>query len=125
MRYVVSVLFLLAGTNVLTYAITRYWTTKRVLTEAENRASVFLQDHELMYGERNVDDQDLIIPVEADVECRRLMGQLHGAGGMYYWYNDALPHYGAGIILFAVGVVLLCLRKRKQGGGAPACEPPA
>jgi len=58
---------------------------------------------------------------EKDVSAKTLIGDISLAGGMYYWWNRALPYHGIGILLIAIGILLPFVRRRtaagKQGGG--------
>jgi hypothetical protein len=97
---VVSACFLVAGTAVFTYATTRTWTTELVLQHAGGRVAEYLESHNLLRGPTN---RDVPIAEDVQLESRALVGIVHGVGGMYYWWNDAIPYWGAGLLLFAVG----------------------
>jgi|GEM_PF-2187830 len=117
-RYLVSAILLLVGTNLCTYGYTRYATTRHVLTKARATAEVFLG----RYGFFPSTDTPMLATLEEkDVSAKTLIGDISLAGGMYYWWNRALPYHGIGILLIAIGILLPFVRRRtaagKQGGG--------
>ena len=43
LKHLIALMFIIAGTNVFTFATTRYWTTKHVLTRAQERMETALK----------------------------------------------------------------------------------
>ncbi len=102
-KSVVAAALLIAGTAIFTYATTRTCVTKLVLTRAADRVSTYLELKNLKIG---VSNQDAQIDSETDLASRQLVGRVLDAGGMYSWWNDAIPYWGAGVFLFAVGLLV-------------------
>ena len=103
-----SILLLLAGTNLCTYAYTRYATTRAVLTEAWADTWEFLLEQEFLPP---TDDSGRERSPGEDLSVNALMGNILRAGGMYYWWNDSLTYHGIGIFLIAIGVLLPFVRR--------------
>ena len=99
-RLILGLLFVLLGTNVFTYATTRYTTTKQVLTHARSRMDAAL-NQEGLYEE--------VYP-PGRPRSYFLMSAISGAGGMYYWWNDALVYWGVASVLASTGVLLPFVR---------------
>jgi hypothetical protein len=104
-KSVVAVAFLIAGTAVFTYATTRTCVTKSVLTRAADRVSAYLESKNLKIGASNIDAQ-IDIDTETNRASRQLVGQVLDSGGMYSWWNDAIPYWGASVLLLAVGLLV-------------------
>ncbi len=102
-RYYLSVAFLLIGTVVFTYAATRTWTTRHVLTKAGDQVSMFLESKKLYPG---VSNREVDIDEITQLESKRLLGDIWDAGGRYFWWNDAIPYWGIGAILVSLGAVI-------------------
>ena len=107
-----AILLLLAGTNLCTYAYTRYATTLTVLTKARAGTEGFLRDQGYLPGP---DGNGRTRSDDEYYSAKVLIGDIVLAGGMHYWWNDSLPYYGLGILLMAIGVLLPFVR-RKAGG---------
>lgn len=111
MKRSIAVLILLAGTNVCTYAYTRYATTRNVLTSAQASANEFLeQQGYVTHLERGLDRTK---SEEQYISAKQMLGHISGAGGMYHWWNASLPFYGVGILLISVGVLLPYVRRKQ------------
>jgi hypothetical protein len=93
-RLISTIGFLLffAGSHILTYAATRQRTTSHVLREAERSVQARLT--KLNYWETIQ---------KADGTFRLTISM---AGGMYYWWNDAIPYFGIGTFLTAGGLAI-------------------
>ena len=102
-RFFIASAFLVLGTALFTYATTRTWTTELVLSRASDRVSEYLEAKNLLIG---VSNQDVDIDKETHVEARSLVGAVAGSGGMYYWWNDAVPYWGGGLFLLVVGCLI-------------------
>jgi hypothetical protein len=109
-RRLVSTCLLIVGACIATYAWTRQWTTQVVLERAESQTQVFLEERNLVYGDRNTGVE---MPEEAYLASRKLLGPIGMAGGMHYWWNDALPCMGGGALLVAVGALLPFVERRR------------
>jgi hypothetical protein len=107
-----TILLLLAGTNLCTYAYTRYATTLTVLTKARASTEGFLREQGYLPGP---DGNGRTRSDDEYVSAMTLIVRVISAGGMLYWWNDSLPYYGLGILLTAVGILLPFVR-RKAGG---------
>ena len=117
-KYIIAAGLLVAGTAVFTYATTRTWTTELVLTRAGQRVSAYLEAHDLLGGRSNA---DVSVDENTHLESRQLLGSVYLAGGMYYWWNDAIPYWGLGTLLFATGWVVPLVgtrsaRREAKGG---------
>ena len=115
-RRFVSACLLVVGACIGTYAWARQATTRLVLERAESRTRTFLEEHNLIYGDHNA---DIEIPEDTYLASRTLLGQIGTAGGMHYWWNDALPYFGAGVLLFCAGVLLPFVERRRAKPGSP------
>ena len=118
-KRILAVVFLLLGTNVFTYALARYWTTDTILDEVQSLVRQFLEEKNLIYGERNAQDH---IPEEAYQESKALLGVISATGGMYHWYSDSLRYYGLGALLIAVGLLLPFVKQRPSLHSRPTLE---
>lgn len=112
-QFLVSVIFMLVGAIIFTYATTRTWTTELVLTRARDRMRVYLESKEICPSLDHANDS---VNPDAIMECRQALGCVTEAGGMYYWWNDAIPYWGMGTFLFAVGVVVPFYHRRPRRG---------
>jgi hypothetical protein len=101
---------LLVGTNVFTYAYTRYRTTARVASKSVSAAKRFLEDQAFLVSDRNAPEAT----PEKHRAANDLISRISLSGGMYYWNNDALPYYGASILLVSTGLMLPWVRARKE-----------
>ena len=79
-RYCISVTFLLSGAVIFTYAATRTWTTRLVLTRASGHVMEYLETKNFYYGVNNVDVQ---IDEDTQVESKRLLGGVGSQKGQY------------------------------------------
>ena len=94
---------LLIGTNVFTYATTRYWTTDHVLSSAEDRVAKVIERRRAG-EERPGQDYESQIQIAVGM-----------AGGMYHWYNDALLFWGVGGVLVVSGLLTARLTRPTTG----------
>jgi hypothetical protein len=104
MKYwnVVAVVLVLGGTNLLTFATARYWTTKHVLTSAQERVDSTLKRNGLYEQVYTSDSPE------------HLAVAIFNAGGMYYWWNDAIPYWAAGFVLTFSGVAVSRYEPKKK-----------
>ena len=120
-QFLFSLIFMLAGAVLFTYASTRTWTTEKVLTRAKANVQSCLEGNGVYPSLRHPrEDAD----PNAVVEFRKVLGCVTEAGGMYYWWNDAIPYWGWGAFLFAAGVVVIFYRSRQllEGGEQSSAE---
>jgi len=110
-----SVLLILIGSNICTYAATRYITTRDTLTTARGKVETFLRTSGVLPA---IDDAPMIDPTDLAAAGKRLVGDVALAGGMYHWWNDSLPYYGIGIVLCVAGVLTWNLNSRPGGRGS-------
>jgi len=101
-KHIVALVLVLAGTNLFTYATTRYWTTEHVLSRERERVMAVVENRRA--GEQHP-GQTL------ETQIRLAVGM---AGGMYYWWNDGLIYWGAGGLLAISGVLVAFLEPRKN-----------
>jgi hypothetical protein len=107
-KHVIALILVITGTNVFTFATARYWTTKHVLTRAQERMEVALKKeglHETVYPT----DRAQSVPLRLAIPL---------AGGMYYWWNDGLIYWGAGVVLTIVGILVPFVEPRKSANQA-------
>jgi len=102
-RNVVALILVLVGTNLFTFATTRYLTTKDVLTRAQQRLDAALKN-EGLYDQVFPPDRPRSVPISMAI------GQ---AGGLYYWWNDAFIYWGLGFVLIASGVLVPFLKSER------------
>jgi hypothetical protein len=97
-----SFILVLVGTNLFTYATTRYTTTKEVLTQAGKRMDVVLKQ-EGLYEQIYPSDR----PPRHTIHVA-----ISQAGGMYYWWNEGLLWWGGAVLLTVTGVLVPFVRLR-------------
>jgi len=112
-QVVISILFLVAGVALVTYATTRYWTTAHVSDRAVRIVEAFLVKHSLYIDLNRPESANSIDPNQT-VESRSMLGRIRAAGGMYHWWNDGLPYWGLGAFLISVGCLLPAVRIRSR-----------
>jgi hypothetical protein len=93
-KNVMAIVFILCGVNLITFATTRQWTTKHVLTSAIEQVDATIKKSSLY-------QQDLGPSIPSDLSMA-----IWTAGGRYYWWNDAIPYWTAGIMLTIYGVAV-------------------
>ena len=100
----IGLVLVLLGTDLFTYATSRYMTTKYVLTRARERMEAALKKEEL-YEQVYRTDQPRIGPISLAISQ---------AGGMYYWWNDGLVFWGAAVLLTATGILVPFVQPRRM-----------
>ena len=93
-KYAVAFALVLLGTNIFTYATTRYWTTSHILPKAHENVVAVLAKH---YPEDIGPGQDL---------SKATFWAVNIAGGMYYWWNAAGLYWIAGGFLTITGLLV-------------------
>jgi len=106
-KYFIALVLVLVGTNLFTFASTRYWTTKYVLTQAQERMDAALKK-EGLYEQVYPSDRPRSVGLALAI---------HQAGGMYYWWNDGLIYWGAGALLILSGFAVTRYEPRKKDAG--------
>lgn len=101
-KSIVSLVLVLVGTNLLTYATARYLTTYEVLTHARARVNAVLERQRA--GEQRPGQS-----TESQIDMA--VGQ---AGGMYYWWNEGLLYWGAGGLLVISGLLVTRLEPLRK-----------
>jgi hypothetical protein len=107
-KHLIGFLLILIGTNTFCFATTRYWTTRYVVTRAQERLDVALKKEGLW---------EQVHPVDGPSKVS-LMLAISLAGGMYYWWNEGLIYWGAGFVLTAAGVLVSKYEPRKKNAAA-------
>lgn len=102
-----ALVLVLLGTNLFTFATTRYWTTKHVLTRAQERMDTALRK-EGLYEQFYPSDRPRSVPLTLAIPL---------AGGMYYWWNDGLLYWGAAVLLTLSGVAVTRYEPPKKAAG--------
>jgi hypothetical protein len=102
-KLVIGLVLMLIGTNLFTYATTRYSTTKRVLTDAFERVDAAIKKEETQ-EQYSSDRPPLILPIGRAVTQ---------AGEMYYWWNGALRFWAVAVLLIASGVFVPFVESRR------------
>lgn len=101
----VALALIIAGTNVFTFATTRYWTTDHVLTRAEARVTEVIRQK-----------LDGVEKPGQSFESRIEMA-VGMAGGMYHWWNSAILYWGLGGVLIVSGLLTTKLEEKAEEKG--------
>jgi hypothetical protein len=110
-KALVAFVLVLLGTNLLSYTTTRYLTTERVLITARQRLDDGLRREGLF---------DVVFPPDDERITRivpTIYNAIRNAGGLYYWWNDALPYWAVGAVVAISGLLVPLLRPHKQNEG--------
>jgi hypothetical protein len=103
-KYFIALVLVLIGTNLFSFATTRYWTTKHVLTQAQDRMDAALKKEGLY---------EQVYPSDRPQRVAIVLA-IRQAGGMYYWWNDGLIYWGAAVLLTLSGLVVTRYEPRKS-----------
>jgi hypothetical protein len=95
-KHFLALVFVLVGTNLFTFATTRYWTTRHVLTQATERMNAALRK-EGLYEQLYPPDRPRRVSLSLAIDQ---------AGGMYYWWNDGLIYWGTAVVLTLSGLAV-------------------
>ena len=106
-KHLIALILVLVGTNIFTFATTRYWTTQHVLTRAQERMDTALKKHGLY---------DQIYPADRPLSID-FIGAIRSAGGMYYWWNDAIGYWLAGVLFVLAGIGFAFHGPRRKNAG--------
>jgi hypothetical protein len=107
-QFFIGLVLVFVGVNLFTYATTRYTTTRRVLTHARERMDAALKTEGLY---------EQVYPADKPRSVQLMMAISH-AGGMYYWWNEALLFWGASGLLAIVGVLVPFVQPRRTPASA-------
>lgn len=100
-KLIIGFAFLLIGSNLITYGMTRYWTTSVVLKIAGDEAIMFLSKYGFWFGAEG----DLRQNDELN-DGRRLWARINDAGGMYHSQPQTFPVIGLGVLLAITGALI-------------------
>jgi hypothetical protein len=103
-KHVIALILLLVGSNIFTFATTRYLTTRDVLTTAQQRMESALKKEGLY---------DQVYPSDRPRSVALALA-IHEAGGMYYWWNEGLLYWGLGGLLAIAGALVPLVQSRRQ-----------
>ncbi|MCG3138390.1 MAG: hypothetical protein HJJLKODD_02253 [Phycisphaerae bacterium] len=108
LRKVCIVMLIIAGSNLLTFANTRYQTSRMVGTQAQKYVAEYLEQNQLPTSRSSVEGSEMPILV-----------RVAWAGGEKFGYNQMLPYQSAGMICLAGALLLFCMpllvaQKRRQ-----------
>jgi hypothetical protein len=101
-KYFTALALIFLGTNLFTYATTRYWTTNHVLTRASEHTAEIMDRQRA--GQLRPDQ-----PPD-----RLILSAIGNAGGMYHWWNEGLLYWGAAGVLIISGFLVTKLDSRKD-----------
>jgi hypothetical protein len=93
-KHLIALILVLIGTNLFTFATSRYWTTGHVLKRAEEGVSAVMEKQEVLAASPDRDPYTEILRA------------VSGAGGIYYWWNDGVIFWGAGVVLILSGLAV-------------------
>jgi hypothetical protein len=93
-KHIIALILVLIGTNLFTFATSRYWTTRHVLKRAEEGVLAVLEK------------QEIVAASPDDNPYAEIPRAVRGAGGIYYWWNDGVIHWGAGVVLILSGLAV-------------------
>lgn len=106
-KHLIALVLVLVGTNLFTFSTTRYWTTKHVLTRAQERMDSALKK-EGLFEQFYPSDRPRSVPLTLAIPL---------AGGMYYWWNDGLIFWGAAVLLTLSGLAVTRHKPRTRDAG--------
>ncbi len=101
-KHLIALILVLIGTNLFTFATSRYWTTGHVLRRAEEAVRAVMAEQEIVAASPDHDPYTGIL---------RAVG---GAGGIYYWWNDGVIIWGAGVVLILSGLAVTRYEPRRS-----------
>jgi hypothetical protein len=112
LRYSISAILLIIGTNVFTYAQTRFVTTDRVVGKAKSAAEEFLVQNGFLPPFESAPP----VSVNDKIVCgKEFITRIGEAGGSKRWRNHSVPFLGLGILLAVTGALLQFVTKKKVG----------
>ena len=101
-KHFIALILVLIGTNLFTFASSRYWTTGHVLQRAEEAVQAVMAKQEIAVASP---DHDPYTGIPRAVS---------GAGGIYYWWNDGVVCWGAGVVLILSGLAVTRYEPRRS-----------
>ncbi len=105
-KLAVAMSMVVVGANLFVYGTARHWTTKHVLSRAESRMETALRDEGLY---------ETVFPFPPQRDNVAVQLAIPHAGGMYYWWNEALLCWGGGVAVIVVGELVPFVREKKVG----------
>ena len=99
--FLASCICILLGSNILTYAISRRYTTALVRNEVRSR----------IYGA--VERQAILFQNDEYEAMKQIEIAIRLAGGHYAWANEAVPFYAIGISLIGAGIFMPFAKKTR------------
>lgn len=105
-KHLIALILVLIGTNLFTFATSRYWTTRHVLSQASERVSMVMARQES--GDAALDFSS----------WPRIRHAIEWAGGRYYWWNDGVIVWGAGVVLILSGLAVTRYEPGKKVAGS-------
>ena len=108
-KHFIGLFLVIIGTNLFTFSIARYWTTQHVLTRAQERLDEVLRKDGLY-------DQIYFVPEHGKIPSQvvDIPLAIRNAGGMYYWWNDAIGYWFFGVLLVPFGIGIMFYEPRKK-----------
>ena len=96
-----SCLCILLGSNILTYAISRRYTTALVRNEVRSRIYGAVERQDLLFQNNEHDAK-----IQIEIAIRK-------AGGHYAWANEAVTFYAIGLFLVGAGIFMPFVKKTR------------
>lgn len=112
LRYSISAILLIIGTNVFTYAQTRFVTTDRLLGKAKTHVEEFLVQNGFLPPFESTPPTSFN---DRMVCASTLITKVTEVGGSKRWRNHSGPYWGLGILLVVTGALLPFVTKKKAG----------
>jgi hypothetical protein len=110
-RYTLSALLAVAGLVLVTYALTRYWTTQRL---AANAQSTMI---------RVIEEDGLYVSKYPQGLPPHVVFAMNSIGGRYNWHNEGNANTVYGLIIILLAYVV-ARTGRKNNRGEPAQTTP-
>jgi uncharacterized membrane protein len=107
-KHFIGLVLVLVGTNLFTFAASRYWTTQHVLIRAQDRLDAALTKDGL-YDQVYPIPDGRPRPQSVDIPLA-----VRNAGGSYYWWNAAIGYWLVGVLLVLVGVGIMFYVPQKK-----------
>ncbi len=102
----IALIMVLIGVILISFATTRYWTTKYVLNTAQDRMESALKSHGLYEQVYSSGPPHVALAIPL-------------AGGMYYWWNNAVSYWAVGFVLVFSGLAVTRYKPKKELANKP------
>ena len=106
-KHYIGLVLVLVGTNLFTFAASRYWTTQHVLKRADERFEVAL-------GTNGLYNQFYPSDGKIPHQTFEVLLAIKNAGGSYYWWNDAIGYWFWSVLLIPSGIGIMFYEPRKK-----------